>query len=820
MIPTEIAPPKSAPPPPPSGFSASRVFHIPKPPSHGAPEPIRPVQVTKGPEAATSYQSSSAATVLHLHPALSAPSTAPITASNTTTIGVQHAATSLHLPTGNPSTTKATWLNQAAPANGQASTSSSWQSAPPAPFPRQDPSSSPNETKGDTKFVINERRGDTNVFIEVDVDKYAQKVWDRLTANFEQAGQKPPKRMDKLINFISSTYGRSVGNTTHEKEIAAKIFEMLVSSGKVKALWSSASPVLEYANMKHPEDNSNGNGNTTSVSQIFSQNPNPTPTPESTLLPAPESLPSPSTSETLRTTTVVNDFSDVSMSNPLPAVHTPTAEQVPPKKRKASVELQSLSSDAVPLAASIPQDSLSAAKPGSASKEDERSEERESQNPSKRQCTEVSNRDEDVTEAADTAHGASTKLSYPHLSETLPSSPSLTARNRGLTLPPITIPSPRTLPNPSPEKYSPRLPTAHTSSPAPLSGIPYTQEHAHVDNPNNSSSMNAPSSALVNEHHMSHTPMALDAFLPLASSLAQSNLKQPPSTPADLFGSKVSSSAALSPPNKTSFSQPNFIPKPTVETAQTSSSVDPASGPLKDLEDGEVALVSEQDMLLLIAKLQATAGRPKKRPGLVNYIKTSLGLNDKPYENERASQILEELERRQHVAEVNSELKYSLGPGATPSSQPILSPTPGPSAPNDQRILTPFTSTPTAHPSSPSSQPSPQQPATPQHNHVGGSKQQYAPMSNSPGVPSALASPPAPADLGCKSSLNVLLSKHGIPFPSYVVTNTLGPPHNRHFEVTCFINQEEYAVGVGPSKVAAEREASRRALEKFEALHS
>jgi len=47
---------------------------------------------------------------------------------------------------------------------------------------------------------------------------------------------------------------------------------------------------------------------------------------------------------------------------------------------------------------------------------------------------------------------------------------------------------------------------------------------------------------------------------------------------------------------------------------------------------------------------------------------------------------------------------------------------------------------------------------------------------------------------------------------SYVVLNAEGPPHERHFTCAAMVDGEQFGVGDGHSKKAAEQEAAREAL--------
>jgi len=51
---------------------------------------------------------------------------------------------------------------------------------------------------------------------------------------------------------------------------------------------------------------------------------------------------------------------------------------------------------------------------------------------------------------------------------------------------------------------------------------------------------------------------------------------------------------------------------------------------------------------------------------------------------------------------------------------------------------------------------------------------------------------------------------------SYVVLTAEGPPHDRHFTCAAMVGGEQFGVGEGKSKKAAEQEAAREALETLE----
>lgn len=66
-----------------------------------------------------------------------------------------------------------------------------------------------------------------------------------------------------------------------------------------------------------------------------------------------------------------------------------------------------------------------------------------------------------------------------------------------------------------------------------------------------------------------------------------------------------------------------------------------------------------------------------------------------------------------------------------------------------------------------------------------------------------------------KSALQEYLQSHDQPLPEYRVAGTLGPDHNKLFQVEVVVNGETVADATGGSKKDAEQEAARRALEKL-----
>ena len=66
-----------------------------------------------------------------------------------------------------------------------------------------------------------------------------------------------------------------------------------------------------------------------------------------------------------------------------------------------------------------------------------------------------------------------------------------------------------------------------------------------------------------------------------------------------------------------------------------------------------------------------------------------------------------------------------------------------------------------------------------------------------------------------KSALQEYLQSHDQPLPEYRVAGTIGPDHNKLFQVEVVVKGEAIADATGPSKKEAEQEAARRALEKL-----
>ncbi len=70
--------------------------------------------------------------------------------------------------------------------------------------------------------------------------------------------------------------------------------------------------------------------------------------------------------------------------------------------------------------------------------------------------------------------------------------------------------------------------------------------------------------------------------------------------------------------------------------------------------------------------------------------------------------------------------------------------------------------------------------------------------------------------LDFKSELQERLARDGETV-SYEVTNEVGPPHDRRFEIRATVQGDELGVGEGRSKKEAEQAAARRALENLKA---
>jgi ribonuclease-3 len=68
-----------------------------------------------------------------------------------------------------------------------------------------------------------------------------------------------------------------------------------------------------------------------------------------------------------------------------------------------------------------------------------------------------------------------------------------------------------------------------------------------------------------------------------------------------------------------------------------------------------------------------------------------------------------------------------------------------------------------------------------------------------------------------KSALQELLQGRDLPLPEYRLVRTVGPDHQKQFEVAVVVNGETLATAVGGSKKDAEQEAAREALEGLRA---
>jgi ribonuclease-3 len=66
-----------------------------------------------------------------------------------------------------------------------------------------------------------------------------------------------------------------------------------------------------------------------------------------------------------------------------------------------------------------------------------------------------------------------------------------------------------------------------------------------------------------------------------------------------------------------------------------------------------------------------------------------------------------------------------------------------------------------------------------------------------------------------KSALQELLQSRNLPLPEYRLVGTLGPDHNKQFEVEVIVTGEPLARAMGTSKKDAEQEAARAALEQL-----
>jgi ribonuclease-3 len=54
--------------------------------------------------------------------------------------------------------------------------------------------------------------------------------------------------------------------------------------------------------------------------------------------------------------------------------------------------------------------------------------------------------------------------------------------------------------------------------------------------------------------------------------------------------------------------------------------------------------------------------------------------------------------------------------------------------------------------------------------------------------------------------------------PNYKITESVGPPHNRTFKMSCYIQDIEYKNGIGKNKKDAEQLAAKETLKYFKQL--
>ena len=66
-----------------------------------------------------------------------------------------------------------------------------------------------------------------------------------------------------------------------------------------------------------------------------------------------------------------------------------------------------------------------------------------------------------------------------------------------------------------------------------------------------------------------------------------------------------------------------------------------------------------------------------------------------------------------------------------------------------------------------------------------------------------------------KSALQELLQARDLPLPDYRLVGTIGPDHQKRFQVEVVVNGEALAQAVGPSKKEAEQEAAHAALARL-----
>jgi len=70
-----------------------------------------------------------------------------------------------------------------------------------------------------------------------------------------------------------------------------------------------------------------------------------------------------------------------------------------------------------------------------------------------------------------------------------------------------------------------------------------------------------------------------------------------------------------------------------------------------------------------------------------------------------------------------------------------------------------------------------------------------------------------------KTRVQEVVQSHGGDTPRYAVVETTGPDHARQFHVSCVSDQRELGRGSGRSKIEAEQEAARAALEALQGGH-
>src|SRR5262249_38266476 len=68
-----------------------------------------------------------------------------------------------------------------------------------------------------------------------------------------------------------------------------------------------------------------------------------------------------------------------------------------------------------------------------------------------------------------------------------------------------------------------------------------------------------------------------------------------------------------------------------------------------------------------------------------------------------------------------------------------------------------------------------------------------------------------------KSALQELLQSRELPLPEYRLVSTIGPDHNKLFEIALGVRGEPLATAIGCSKKDAEQEAARAAVDKLRA---